>query len=283
MFEFLYTDLKEGEADFPVLEPFRNYLVASLPESSFSRYLFVSKSEAARKEAREKGMGVLEWEGRLEAQKIEALLASFDPVVSSKHSLFLFDMGNVVVNNISMLGKISRLLGIEKQAFIADYLHYDFPLMEGVVSEAQYWQHITHVFGVTVPGNPFADVFKPVFNEPIVTLIQALRSEGHRVVCASNTILSHWEILEKMGALELFDKTYASHEMGLSKPSLQFYTTILASEDVSAEQVFFIDDRKDNIHTSRSLGIASLLYADLPSGTKDERLHRIFRTYLHRP
>ena len=283
MYDFLCTDLREDDADFPVLEYFRNYLVVGTPVDSFFRYLFISRSETARNEARSKGMGVLEWEGPLEAKQIEVLLASCDPVLSAKHSLFMFDMGNVVVNNISMLGKISRLLGIEKQALIADYLHYDFPLMEGVVSEEQYWQHITHVFGIPVPGNPFADVFKPVFNDPVVSLIQSLRSEGHRVVCASNTILSHWKILAGMGALDLFDNTYASHEMGLSKPSLQFYTTILSSEDVSAEQVFFIDDRKDNIHTSRSLGIASLLYADLPSGTKDERLSRVFRGYLPRP
>nr|WP_321263000.1 HAD-IA family hydrolase [uncultured Sphaerochaeta sp.] len=282
MYEFLCTDLKEDDADFPVLGFFKNHLVASYPQDSFSRYLFISRSETARNEARSKGMGVLEWEGRLGAQQIEVLMASCDPVPSEEHSLFMFDMGNVVVNNITMLGKISRLLGIKKQALIADYLHYDFPLMEGVVSEAQYWQHITHVFGVAVQGNPFADVFKPVFNDPVVSLIQSLRSEGKRVVCASNTILSHWEILEEMGALSLFDKTYASHEMGLSKPSPQFYTTILEAEGVSAEQAFFIDDRKDNIHSSRSLGIASLLYADLPSGTKDERLSGVFRRYLPR-
>lgn len=283
MYDFLCTDLKEGEAEFPVLEPFRDYVVAIPPEDSFSHYLFISRSAVAREAARAKGMGVLEWEGHLEAQQIEALLATCDPVLSNKHTLFLFDMGNVVVNNISMLGKISRLLGIEKQALIADYLHYDFPLMESVVSEEQYWQHITHVFGIPVRGNPFADVFKPVFNDPVVSLIQSLRSEGKRVVCASNTILSHWEILEEMGALALFDKAYASHEMGLSKPSIQFYTSILEAEGVSAEQSFFIDDRKDNIQSSRSLGIASLLYADLPSGTKDERLSRVFRGYLPRP
>lgn len=283
MFEFLSTDLKEGDADFSVLGSFADHLVPSPPKDSFSRYLFISKSEVAREAARAKGMGVLEWKGPLEAQQIEALLATCDPVLSNKHSLFLFDMGNVVVNNISMLGKISRLLNIEKQAFIADYLHYDFPLMEGVVSEEQYWQHITHVFGIPVKGNPFADVFKPVFNDPVVSLIRSLRSEGKRVVCASNTILSHWEILEEMGALALFDKVYASHEMGLSKPSLQFYTSILEAEGVSAKQALFIDDRKDNIQSSRSLGIASLLYADLPSGTKDERLSRVFRGYLPRP
>ncbi len=170
---------------------------------------------------------------------IESLLASYDPSLTDVHKLFLFDMGKVVVNNISMLGKISRLLGIEKQAFIADYLHYEFPLMEGVLTEQEYWRHVEHLFHIKVKGNPFADAFSPTFNEPMVALIEALRSEGHRVVCASNTILSHWKILAGMGALDLFDNTYASHEMGLSKPSLQFYTTILASEDVSAEQVFF--------------------------------------------
>ncbi|WP_165849535.1 HAD family hydrolase [Sphaerochaeta halotolerans] len=275
----MYDFLKEDDADFPVLERFKPYLVTTPPEDSFSQYLLVSMSEAAREDARKN----LEREGCLEAKRTEAQFASCNPVLSSKHKLFMFDIGNVVVNNISMLGKISGLLGIEKEALIADYRHYVFPLMEGLVSEAQYWQHITHVFGVSVLGNPFAEAFKPVFNEPIVTLIGALRAKGHRVVCASNTIQSHWNVLEEMGALALFDKAYASHEMGLSKPSSQFYTSILASEGVVAEQAFFIDDRMDNIESSRSLGIASFLYADLPSGKKDERLYKIFRAYLSHP
>jgi FMN phosphatase YigB (HAD superfamily) len=67
-----------------------------------------------------------------------------------------------------------------------------------------------------VEGDPFEKDFTPHFNEEVVSLIKALRSEGKRVVCGSNTFAPHWDILERMGALALFDKSYASHEMGIS-------------------------------------------------------------------
>ncbi|MGH0053402.1 MAG: HAD-IA family hydrolase [Sphaerochaetaceae bacterium] len=283
MYEYLCTDLQQDTKDFRVLDHYKMYLRSVPSMGPFSPYLFISHDIQARSDAAKKGMGVLQWEGNLKEQDIEPYLASHDPKLSSFHRLFVFDMGNVVVNDITMLGKIASKLGIDTHDFVSDYLHYEFPLMEGTFTEAQYWQHIRHVFGIPVKGNPFADAFTPTFNEPIVRLIQALRSRGHRVVCATNTMDSHLEILKKMGALDLFDTTYASHQIGLSKPSSQFYTAILASEGISAENTFFLDDRMDNIENSRKLGIAGFLYADLSFGDKNERLWRIFRTYAPHP
>ncbi|MGE4453011.1 MAG: HAD-IA family hydrolase [Sphaerochaeta sp.] len=283
MYEFLCTDLKESDPDFQILGEFSKGMVPVPQEGPYERHLFISKDVQAIDKAGKLGMGVLQHRGDLDKNAIEVLIASYDPPVKETHELFLFDMGNVVVKNITMLSKLSRVLGIGKEELLSDYLHYEFPLMEGVITEHTYWRHVEHRFGLSVEGNPFADVFAPQFNEPIVSLIKALREDGKRVLCASNTILSHWEILREMGALALFDNVYASHEIGLSKPSGQFYQAILDAEGFTADQAYFIDDRMDNIHSSRTLGIASFLYADLSVGKKDERLASIFTDHLPRP
>ncbi len=197
----------------------------------------------------------------------------FDPIPLDC-KLFLFDMGNVVVKNITMLDEIAEQYHLDKEEFFQDYRHYDFPLMEGEVSSDQYWQHIQHVFGVSVEGNPFYDAFHPVFNEEIVNLIKKLRTKGYRVVCASNTFASHWQKLETMGALALFDAVYASHILRISKPSKQFFKAILDAEKVSANHAYFVDDFKENVERARALGLASLCYAS------SCELHDAFAAFL---
>lgn len=90
--------------------------------------------------------------------------------------------------------------------------------------------------------------------------IGALRSAGHRIVCASNTFEPHWSIIKKRGLDAVFDKCYLSHEMGLTKPSAAFFRHIMKSEDVQPEEMMFIDDMKENIDAAKQLGIRTLWY-----------------------
>lgn len=201
---------------------------------------------------------------------------SYDPIPEDCQ-LFLFDMGNVVVKNISMLDAIANQYNLDRAEFVLDYQHYNFPLMEGSITEVQYWQHIHHSFGVKVEGNPFFDAFEPIFNDKVVTLISALRERGHRVVCASNTIDSHWVKLRAMGALAIFDQVYASHVLRLSKPSKHFFKAILDAEQTQPQRAYFIDDYEENVQSARELGVACLRYDFAP---EKEILHSCFSAIL---
>ena len=191
-------------------------------------------------------------------------------------SLFIFDMGNVVIKNIHMLKKVARRWNLPEKEFMEDYCGYNSPLMDGFVSTAKYWEHVRHKFGITVQGEPFAQEFTPVFNEEMVALLKRLSKEGKRLVCGSNTFAPHWEIIERMGALALFDKAYASHEMGVSKPARQFYEYILEREGCKPSEAYFIDDYEENIESASSLGIQCLLYADGYAKSASEKLHEVF-------
>ncbi len=279
MYDYLVSDL--GNTD--VLRAFSDRLLAfPLPQMHIphARCLLVSENEESKTIAKELGMGVLQWEGELKEADLLPHLAWLDPVVTASHQLFLFDMGNVVVKNITMLGKIARAWNLDRNEFFTDYLHYEFPLMEGEFSSSQYWAHVQQVFGVKVEGDPFYDCFSPVFNEEIVSLVKALRKAGKRVVCASNTIDPHWRILADMGALSLFDTVYASHEMHLTKPSQAFFQYILEKEGVTAEGAYFIDDNEENIFRARSMGIQSLLYADKSARSAEQRITEAFAGIL---
>lgn len=174
--------------------------------------------------------------------------------------LYAFDMGNVVIKDIDVLDKTISLLGVSASEFLLDYAHHSHILMEGLLSDNDYYRHVEHAFGIKVPGRPLSDFFNPRFNPPAVKAIGALRSAGHRIVCASNTFEPHWSIIKKRGLDAVFDKCYLSHEMGLTKPSAAFFRHIMKSEDVQPEEMMFIDDMKENIDAAKQLGIRTLWY-----------------------
>ncbi len=271
MYDFITTENAELSRQFGHVLAFSEARTAKKPW----RIAAMDLKAENRAEAVRLGMQVVD-----DAKTLSSGLSSLDEPVDENCSLFLFDMGNVVVKNIAMLDAIAMQYGLDRAAFRADYVHYEFPLMEGTITEEQYWDHIHHLFGLRVEGNPFARNFHPVFNDEVVTLIRVLRSQGKRVVCASNTFDSHWQLLGGMGALSLFDAVYASHELGLSKPDVRFYQAILKQENKEAQQAYFVDDYEMNIEQARSISLASLLYADTPHRTASQALHKAFAKLL---
>ena len=192
------------------------------------------------------------------------------------YGLYLFDMGNVVIKNIHVIEKIAAHYGLAHDELADDYAKYNFPLMDGTVSSDVYWRHVETLFGVTIKGDPLADFFRPVWNPPMVSLIKFLRERGKTVACASNTYAPHWEYMMENGFTNGFDRLYASHEMGITKPTRQFFEYILEREKTSPADTFFIDDYEENVVASRKLGITTLHYTDDVQSTADEKLFSLF-------
>ena len=284
MYDRICTDIHSSDPLFapllalcPELEMF-----PPLGDLPYSRYLLVSKNQDSIGKARQMGIASAspnpELKADILAKEVKALRPHLSFINDSVDGcdLFIFDMGNVVVRNVHMLGKISRRLGLDKEELRSDYRNYDFAMMDGTLPVEAYWEHVRTKFGITVEGNPFAKDFTPHFNEEVVNLIKALRSEGKRVVCGSNTFAPHWDILERMGALALFDKSYASHEMGISKPARQFFEHVLAKEKAEAEKTYYIDDYEENIVQAATLGLKCLLYSDGIRQSASEKLSEAF-------
>lgn len=183
--------------------------------------------------------------------------------------LFIFDMGNVVIRDIHVVEPISHRLALPVADFLSDIRAYDTPLMDGSISTSDYWRHVEKKFSVKVYGEPFADHFHPVINEPMAEVLKALKKKGKRVVCGSNTFAPHWDLLKKWGYTDVFDASYPSHEINISKPSRQYFEYILNAEKTMAHRAFFIDDLTENIATAKQLGITTCHYLFGPEGDKE--------------
>lgn len=175
--------------------------------------------------------------------------------------IYAFDMGNVVIRNIEVNHKAVELLGVNPEEFSLDYEHYQFPLMDGTISVDAYYRHLEAIFGIKVPGAPFSDLFEPVFNEPMVKVIEKLKVRGNRIICVSNTFQPHWDVIQGRKLDKYFDKVYLSHEIGITKPSPLCFKRVLREENVEAKDVMFTDDREENVVAAGKLGMKTFLYS----------------------
>jgi len=177
-------------------------------------------------------------------------------------NLYIFDMGNVVIKNISFLSETARKLKINEETFIEDYKFFDFPLMEAAISFNEYWAHVEKRFNVKIDGNPFDSTLHATLNPLAIKLIKELKNQRKRIVIGSNTFAPHFNYFKKNGWNKYFDYCYVSHEMKIAKPKKDFFNYILAHEQISPSKTFFIDDIEENIMAAEKLGIKGFLYTN---------------------
>ncbi|MGD1821663.1 MAG: HAD family hydrolase [Pleomorphochaeta sp.] len=199
---------------------------------------------------------------------------------SDNCELFIFDAGNVVINNIHIFNDIFdhyNLDSIQRNEFINDYANYNAPLMDGNITTDFYINHINETMDLNIEGDPFYDYFKPEFNEVIVNLIKSLRKKGKRVVLGSNTYAPHTKKMKEMGLFDLFDEIYVSNEMHHYKPNPSFFRYILRCENMKAENTYFIDDMAENVASAAAIGINVLNYV---GEDKNKILNNIFKEII---
>ena len=178
--------------------------------------------------------------------------------------LFIFDMGGVVTTTAGndIHEGAARHLGITKDRLFelngkgkshCEDLYYQLEV--GEISSKEYWKILGERAGKKVSADWFRLLFHPVLNRETVKLIEELKSAGHRVVCGTNTIDSHYDNHLSRGDYSFFDMTYASIHMGVRKPDAEFWNIILEAEGFSPSETFFTDDRIENVEAARNLGI----------------------------
>lgn len=181
--------------------------------------------------------------------------------------LYIFDMGGVVTNDANPRPRICSLLGLSE----AEYLKYcgrggrkedDLLALagDGLLDAKGFWKEFSARSGIEVKTDWLHWLFHPVVDEGTRSLILELRAGGNRVVCGTNTIESHYQNHIEHGDYALFDQTYASCLMGVSKPDPGFWRIILTAEGVEAKDAVFTDDRQENVDAASSLGIRSILF-----------------------
>lgn len=179
--------------------------------------------------------------------------------------LYLFDMGGVVASNVHVLPELIERLGVSEEEFFevcgspggwASSRGMLEDLQTGALGSQGFWDEWARRGRARPAEDLWRTCFRPGVVAETVALIEELRRE-FRVVCATNTLDAHYEVHLAQGDYRCFDAVYASHRLGVAKPSPEFWVRILAAEGRRASEAVFVDDLEANVEAARTLGLGA--------------------------
>ena len=186
--------------------------------------------------------------------------------------LFIFDMGGVVTTNASEArGRPAAALGVTQEEMDNATGDLFDQLTVGKITVKEFWKTVGDRLGKTIDTDYFHLFFHPVLNEETKKVIVGLRARGHRVVCGTNTIESHYLNHITRGDYAFFDQTYASQMMGAKKPDPLFWKLILDAEKCEPSDAFFVYDLEANVQAAAALGIHAVQFTDAKKLRADVR------------
>jgi putative hydrolase of the HAD superfamily len=179
--------------------------------------------------------------------------------------LVILDQGGLVTRgDFDIVPAAAARLGVgaaELRVFLAP----DLPaFMRGELGPGELWSRLAERAGLRAAEDYFATLFRPRLDLPTFDLVRRLAAAGHRVVSGTNTIESHYRLLEAEGHFAAYHAVYASHLIGLCKPDPGFWEYILRREGVDASLAFFADDSAENVEAAAALGIQARLFTEAP-------------------
>ena len=109
-------------------------------------------------------------------------------------------------------------------------------------------------------AHAWCDIFTP--NPAIEEVIVREKRRGTRLVLASNTNELHFEWFSRQfePVLRLFDEQVLSFRVGARKPAVEFFEACIRASGRTADQIIYIDDRRDYVAAGRGLGMQAFVY-----------------------
>ncbi|MHA3370185.1 glucose-1-phosphatase [Yersinia enterocolitica] len=185
--------------------------------------------------------------------------------------LYIFDLGNVIVDIDfkRVLGVWSKLSSVPLATLSERFTMGEvFQQHErGEISDEDFARQLSDEMGLSLSFEQFAEGWQAVFvalRPEVISIMQKLRAEGHRVVVLSNTNRLHcnyWpQHYPEVAAAA--DHMYLSQALGMRKPEARIYQHVLSAENIPAEQAVFFDDVEANIVAARIEGITGIHVTD---------------------
>ena len=192
--------------------------------------------------------------------------------------LAAFDLGNVMVDVQESIPakKLAGLCGkSEETVFEAIFSPQKKLLFEsGAMSWTEHAQSAITELGLPISEAELRLIYhESLIPDPAVIDIVAAVADKIPITIASNTSEPHWEwVQQHLPFAHLFDPPILSYLIGAMKPDAAYYEPLIQRSGLEPTEIFFTDDRADNISGARECGItafqftgAEQLRADLAS------------------
>ncbi len=171
-----------------------------------------------------------------------------------------FDLGNVLVTfcNDRMVRQMAAVAEVDEGVVRAALLPTGTPddpqwrFECGQFSPDEYYRQFCDAIGAEPPRAELelacSDIFGPI--EESLQLMTRLAAAGHRLGILSNTNAVHWPFLTDGRFPEVndaFELHVTSFDAGAMKPDRRIYQYAADRAGVALEELFFADDREDNV------------------------------------
>ena len=188
--------------------------------------------------------------------------------MTNSPEFFYFDMGNVLLSfdYDTATAKMAAVSGATPEA--CKQVGYEgelFVKMEtGEVSPNEFHKQFCAATGTTSDGDALlrarSDMFALIV--PTARIVTQLKGVRKRVGLLSNTSPDHFEFCrEEFGVIgNLFDVYVLSYEVGVMKPDPKIYEVAIERAGISPEQIFYVDDREENVSGAKDAGIDAVLF-----------------------
>lgn len=182
-----------------------------------------------------------------------------------------FDLGKVLVH-------FEHSLAVEQLASLASrpnslvqQVVFDSELQNryetGLVTSQQFASEINRALDAALPEQSILAATSAIFepNPAIMEAIELLKQNGVSMGILSNTCPAHWEwILAQQWPMfgDWFSTIVLSYEVQAMKPAERIYEVCEQRAGCSGTQIFFTDDRADNIAAAARRGWSTYQFTD---------------------
>jgi putative hydrolase of the HAD superfamily len=182
---------------------------------------------------------------------------------------FYFDVGNVLLSfeRERLTRQVSEAVGITAERIwdvIYDtdvYLRFE----RGEMTSQEFYEFFCDRIGKRADYVAFRQAACDIFelNTTMVPIVAHLRASGLRLGILSNTNETHWDFIVS-GRYTLFcnyfDCYALSFRVGELKPEPAIYRAAAELAQVSPQEIFFVDDREENVVGARDAGFDAVQY-----------------------
>lgn len=172
----------------------------------------------------------------------------------------IFDIGNVLITWHPEKLYDTLITSDERRAMFAAV---DLHQMNDKIDHGENWRDTVYETADAYPDysdmirlwyDRWAEMATPLINGSW-DILRRLRQQGTPVFALSNFGIESFVFAETLyPELSEFDMRFISGHMGVTKPAQRIYEMLEAETGLSGAQLFFADDRQDNIDAAKNLG-----------------------------
>lgn len=180
-----------------------------------------------------------------------------------------FDLGNVIFafSHEQAAWHMARVAGISFSAVwqtVFGKHALEIAYERGEITSAQFHQRFCELTNTSPSLEALLEAGSTIFTplQANIELAQRLRAGGHRLGVLSNTCEAHWQYCRRTYAstMQLFELSCLSYEVKSLKPDPAIYERAIELANVPANEIFFFDDRPENVAGALMAGIDAVLF-----------------------